>query len=211
VLILGKNIDNLEENKNVYLIGVIINKREYEKYSDLIIDDFSNIVVLRTFDLDLKNFEIGDLIFAQGYIKEYLEKKRVYLKNIKKIDEINFFYWKIRQFLNENYYFDLEEIKNELKEKEENLEANIEKEIEKEIEKDIEEIPIEIEEIEVEEFDPKKYVLEIIESSPNKEISLDELYKKANKLSKEEIDKILEELSDEIFEPRPGIIKKIEI
>jgi len=198
----------MEENKNVHLIGVLVNKREYEKYKDLIIDDFSNIVVLRTFDLDVNNFEIGDLIFAFGYVKEYQEKKRVYLKEIKKINELNFFYWKIRQFLENNYVFDLEEIKKKI----ETIEKEEKKEKEEEIIKEeIEEIPIEIEEIEIEEFDPKKYVMEIIENSPNKEISIEELYKKANKLSKEEIDKILEELSDELFEPKPGIIKKIEI
>lgn len=206
MLILGKEIEKIEENKNVHLIGVVINKRDYEKYKDLIVDDFSNIIVLRSFDLDLNNFEIGDFVFVYGYVKEYQEKKRIYIKNIRKIDELSFFYWKIRQFLENNYFFDLKELEKSAKksEKEEEKKEDIKEEIEVDI-------PIEIEEIEIEDFDPKKYLMEIIEKSPNKEISIDELYKKANKLSKEEVDKLLEELSDELFEPRPGIIKKIEI
>jgi len=177
------------------------------RYIDLVIDDFTDIITVRCFDLNLNNVEEGDFISVFGYIKEYNDVKRVYAKKVFKQREQDIFYWKIRIFKEKGIKLDKEKAKLMKKEKE-NVEEN---EGSSEIKVD----EIEIETIEIEDTqDLKQEILNIIKSQPNKEISLDDLYKIAEeklKLERSEVDKLLEEVADEIFEPRPGYIKLIEI
>ena len=206
MIVLNQEINGIENNENVIVQGLLIRKKDYGKYVDLVIDDFTDIITVRCFDLDLNNIEEGDFISVFGYIKEYNEVKRVYAKKIFKQGEQDVFYWKIRIFKEKGIKLDKEKAKLMKKEEKENVEEES-----NEIKVD----EIEIETIEIEDTqDLKQEILNIIKSQPNKEISLDDLYKIAEeklKLKRSEVDKLLEEIADEIFEPKPGYIKLIEI
>jgi DNA-directed RNA polymerase beta' subunit len=215
MLVLGKEVDAISNNENVVVQGLLILKKDFGKYKDLVIDDFTNLITVRVFDLDIEKFEEGDFIAVYGYIKEYNETKKVYAKDIYKIKESDFFYWFGKILEEKNIIIDKEESK--LKVKNEESKENSENEIvnEKESNDSIEvEFPFEEDELtsniteDIENL--KSKIIEILRNSPNKEISIDELYKKIN-AKKEDIDKALEEIADEIFEPKPGIIKLIEI
>ena len=207
MIVLNQEVRDIENNENVVVQGLLIRKKDYGRYIDLVIDDFTDIITVRCFDLNLNNVEEGDFISVFGYIKEYNDVKRVYAKKVFKQREQDIFYWKIRIFKEKGIKLDKEKAKLMKKEKE-NVEEN---EGSNEIKVD----EIEIETIEIEDTqDLKQEILNIIKSQPNKEISLDDLYKIAEeklKLKRSEVDKLLEEVADEIFEPRPGYIKLIEI
>ncbi|MEO2154345.1 MAG: hypothetical protein ABGW69_00885 [Nanoarchaeota archaeon] len=215
MLILGKEIDTISNNENVVVQGLLILKKDFGKYKDLVIDDFTNLITVRVFDLDTDKFEEGDFIAVYGYTKEYNETKRVYAKDIYKIKESDFFYWFEKILEEKNITINKEESKLKIKNEESMKNSENETIGEKESNNSIEvEFPFEEDKLtsniteDVENL--KSRIIETLRNSPNKEISIDELYKKIN-AKKEDIDKALEEIADEIFEPKPGIIKLIEI
>ncbi len=239
MLILGKEIENLENNQNVIIIGNILDLADYEKYIDLRIDDNSNVFYVRFFKngekLDLK---IGDNVLIIGYINEFNERKKVNVRKIKKLNEKEFLFWKIKSFKLNNYKEKIEENKKEdLKYKESEIKSEQEKNIEEiEIENvlndlDIEE-DLEIEKIEVEDLeelekenkinekndkkeeikDEKSYVLNLIKNYGVDLVPVEEIIS-ISKLGKERTEEVLKELIEEgeIYEPKIGFVKILEI
>lgn len=199
MLILGKDIENLEKNSNVLVVGNILNIIEYEKYCDIRVDDNSQVFTVRCFEKDdLKNLKIGDNVLIIGYINEYNEKKRINARKIKTIDEREWLFWKIKSFKINNYKENFELVESEEEEKEEITEEIIQESV---IEEEIEEI-----------IDDKKYILDLIKSYNEDLIPIEKIIKDS-KLSNEKTEEILKELIEEgeIYEPKIGYIKLLEI
>ena len=234
MLILGKNIEKLENNQNVIVIGNILDISDNEKYVDIRIDDNSNVFYVRFFKNEEKiNLKIGDNVLIIGYINEFNERKKINVRKIRKLKEKEFLFWKIKSIKLNKYKEKIE--KTEEKQKEEKKEVEKEenqKSIEEiDIENVLEDINIEddleIEKIDIEEIkenidkeeekdnnieNEKEYVLKLIKEYRTDLVPIEEIISNS-KLGKEKTEEILKELIEEgeIYEPKIGFVKILEI
>jgi len=234
MLILGKDIEKLENNQNVIVIGNILDISDNEKYVDIRIDDNSNVFYVRFFKNEEKiNLKIGDNVLIIGYINEFNERKKINVRKIRKLKEKEFLFWKIKSIKLNKYKEKIE--KTEEKQKEEKKEVEKEenqKSIEEiDIENVLEDINIEedleIEKIDIEEIkenidkeeekdnkieDEKEYVLKLIKEYGVDLVPIEEIISNS-KLGKEKTEEILKELIEEgeIYEPKIGFVKILEI
>ncbi len=234
MLILGKDIEKLENNQNVIVIGNILDISDNEKYVDIRIDDNSNVFYVRFFKNEEKiNLKIGDNVLIIGYINEFNERKKINVRKIRKLKEKEFLFWKIKSIKLNKYKEKIE--KTEEKQKEEKKEVEKEenqKSIEEiDIENVLEDINIEddleIEKIDIEEIkenidkeeekdnnieNEKEYVLKLIKEYRTDLVPIEEIISNS-KLGKEKTEEILKELIEEgeIYEPKIGFVKILEI
>ena len=204
-----------EKISRVNLVATAIDKflSENENYSAITIDDGSGSMGVKSFKENvvlLKNLELGDFVLIVGKLKEFNEETYVNAEVVRKIKDPNYESLRKLEILEKliQQRKIVEEIKNFA---DQASEEELKNYVKQKFDFDEESLQMILQFKQIEEFDYKPKIIELIESlDKGNGVEISKLFELCD-LSEDIVENTINELlsSGMLYEPKAGILKKV--